>query len=128
MELTDFKFRSNISLLNQSELDLAYDEVTTLFYGVSELWSTLPAAVSALKKLLCYNFLIAWYLCEKYPTRVTGVDADGRPLTSKSIGGVSVSLASIQGQNAMILLTSNSFGIKAKAMMEAAPEMLGIYR
>ena len=128
MLLSEFKFLANFSPLTQTELDDAYDEVTTMFYGVSEFWSSMTTTIREKKISLCYNNLTAWYLANKYPSRLRGVDADGRPLTSKSIGGVSLSFAQGTGQDSLMILTSNPFGLAAKAMIESCPERMGVLR
>ena len=124
----NFKFSRNFTGLIQADYDLAYDEVYTRFYGVSTLWNTLPEDLREAKRTLCYNYLVAWYLADMYPLKVKGIDADGRPVSSKSIGGTSISFAQLGNKDSSLQeLSTNTFGLKAKAMMETAPEMMGIY-
>ena len=62
-----------------------------------------------------------------FPMKVREIDADSRPLQSKTIGGVSVSFLPTQGQGSLQDLSTNTFGMKAKAMIETSPEAFGIY-
>jgi hypothetical protein len=122
-----FMFARNFNGLIQDDYDQAYLEVSTKYSGISTLWGILDEAIKQAKRDLCYQYLTAWYLADLYPAKVTGIDADGRPLTSKSIGGVSVSFSQQQGQDSLMELTSNTFGMKAKSMIESCPERMGIY-
>jgi hypothetical protein len=124
----EFKYTRNFNGLTQDDYDDAYDEVLTRYAGVSTLWNTLTETIRDAKRLLCYNYLVAWYLADMYPFKVKGIDADGRPLSSKSIGGTSVSFLTLGERDSTLQeLTTNTFGLKAKAMMETAPEMMGVY-
>ena len=124
----DFKFARNFRGLTQDDYDDAYDEVSTRFAGVSTLWAILDTTIQTNKRTLCLNYLVAWYLADMYPFKVTGIDADGRPLNSKSIGGTFLSFATLGNRDSTLQeLTTNTFGLKAKAMIETAPEMMGIY-
>jgi hypothetical protein len=51
----------------------------------------------------------------------------GMPLTSKSIGGVSISRKDLEAQPALKQLESNAFGVKALAMLMSAPERMMLY-
>jgi hypothetical protein len=114
--------------LTDDDIQDAYTEIEAVFPGVSQLWAALGTTIQAQKVNLCYNYLVAWYLCDMYPMKVRGVDADGgRPLSSKTIGGTTVNFAQLNSQSAMQALTSNTFGIKAKQMIETSPEAMGYY-
>lgn len=123
-----FSFASNFPGLVQANFDAAYLAVTTQFAGVSQLWATLEATIRDAKRALCYQYLTAWYLADMFPAEVSGVASDGgKPLTSKSIGGTSVTFKDIQVQPGMEQFTSNAFGVKAIGMLMSAPERYYIY-
>jgi hypothetical protein len=125
----EFKFKNNFFGLTPVDFDNAYEEMTVRYYGVSTLWSKLPEELRNKKRELCYNYLVAWYLADMKPFSVRGIDADGRPVSSKSIGGVSVSFSTLGNKDSSLQeLTTNTFGLKAKEMIETAPEMMSIYR
>lgn len=125
----EFKFKGNFSGLTQNDFDLAYDEITTRYYGVGTLWSKLPTELKNKKRELCYNYLVAWYLADMKPFTVRGIDSDGRPVSSKSIGGTSISFFQLGNKDSSLQeLITNTFGLKAKEMIETAPEMLNILR
>jgi hypothetical protein len=122
-----FSFSRNFSGVTQSDIDQAYLEVSIKYAGVASMWNRLSEPLRTNKQTLCYNYLVAWYLCDMFPSKVVGIDFDSRPLNSKTIGGVSVSYAQTQGQGGLQELTTNSFGLKAKQMIETSPEIMGIY-
>lgn len=123
-----FNFSRNFNGLVQADYDTAYDEVSTRYSGIATLWERLDEVTRTKKRVLCYNYLVAWYLADLYPFKVRGIDADGRPLSSKSIGGTSISFATLGDRDSTLQeLMTNTFGLKAKAMIETAPEMMGIY-
>ena len=123
-----FLFERNFYGLLQADIDTAYEEVSTLYSGVAGLWAVLGKTLQDKKVSLCYQYLTAWYLCNMYPSSVRGVDSDGRPLSAKTIGGVSLTFASGNNQQDGLLdLSTNTFGLKAKSMIESAPERMGVY-
>jgi hypothetical protein len=124
----EFKFARNFSGLTQDDYDDAYDEIFSRFAGVDSMWAILDSTMATSKRVLCYNYLVAWYLCDMFPSKVIGVDADGRPVSSKSIGGTSVSMLQIgKSESSLQELSTNTFGLKAKGMILSSPEMMGIY-
>ena len=124
-----FSFASNFPNLAQADFDTAYTAVTTQFAGVSSLWASIDATLSAAKIALCYQFLTAWWLADMHPAEVSGIASDGgKPLTSKSIGGTSITYKDIEVQPGMEQLTTNAFGLKALAMIQGAPERYYIYQ
>jgi hypothetical protein len=123
----NFQFASFFSGLIQSDYDAAYADITARYTGIATLWSQLDVTTQTNKRALCYNYLVAWYLADLYPFKVRAIDADGRPLSSKSVGGTSVSFATLGNRDSTLQeLTTNTFGLKAKAMIETAPEMMSI--
>jgi hypothetical protein len=74
------------------------------------------------------NYLLAWYLLDKNPQSAVGVMGNGgMALTSKSIGGTSLSFADMDAQEGIKQLNSNVFGQKALIMIQSIPERFGIY-
>ena len=74
------------------------------------------------------NYLIAWYLLDLNPAAAVGVMGNGgMALTSKSIGGTSLSFGDMEAQEGVKQLNSNVFGQKALAMIQGVPERFGIY-
>lgn len=122
-----FSFSRNFSGLTQLDFDQAYLEVSTKYAGIATMWNRLAEPIRTNKRTLCYNYLVAWYLCNMFPSKVIGIDFDSRPLTSKMIGGVSVSYAQTQSQSGLQELTTNIFGLSAKQMIETSPEVMNIY-
>lgn len=109
-------------------LDTCIEDVYTLFYGVSDLWTLLERREYVNKTQLCYGLLVAWYITDLFPNYAIGVESSGGiPLKSKSIGGVKVTFGEIQNtvgnfNNADLLqsLKSNAFGAKAYLMIKTS--------
>lgn len=122
----NFMFTTNFSNLLQPEIDSANTVITTMFAGISDLWSNDNNGDS--KRLLLTNFLMAWYLSDLNPSRVLNVVADGgKPLDSKDIGGTKIAFKEIATQMGLEQLTTNTFGIKALLMFYGAPERYQLY-
>ena len=99
-----------------------------MWYGALQFWGDLPQPIQAQKRTLLENLLVGWYLADIFPSSVTGVVANGgMPLTSKTIGGVSVSFLNVELQETLKPLLSNTFGIQAMQMMTAAGERFTVY-
>lgn len=99
-----------------------------MFSGVSQLWRPLDAETRTAKRTLCINLLTAWYLLDSNPASATGVLGNGgMALSSKSIGGTSLSFQDMEAQEGLKQLNSNTFGQKALLMIQSAPERFGIY-
>lgn len=128
MIVDDFRYRDKFPSLDADTITGAIDIIETGWYGVLSLWATLPADIRNRKRLLCENLLVAWYLADTYPTEVEGIVSNGGiPLTSKTIGDTSVTFADMPMQDAMKVLSSNTFGLQAAQMIMTAPERMGIY-
>jgi hypothetical protein len=83
----------------------------------------LPIAQAEAKQTILLGYLVAWWLADMYPSALVGASSDGgMPLTSKSIGAVSISRKDLDAQPALKQLESNAFGIKALTMLVSAPE------
>ena len=128
MTRTSFLYALNFPDLSDNEIDAAYSEVSVLFYGVTKLWACLNEEVREKKRNLCMNLLTAWYLADMKPASVTGVIANGgMAISSKSVGGTSISFQDMEAQEGLKQLNSNVFGQKALMLIQSAPERFGIY-
>jgi hypothetical protein len=128
MTRQDFKFASNFPTLTDEQINNAYEIVSVMFSGVLTLWGVLGEPIRTQKRTLALNLLIAWYLLDANPQSAFGVIGNGgMALTSKSIGGTSLSFADMDAQEGIKQLNSNVFGQKALMMIQSAPERYGIY-
>ena len=128
MTRTDFKYAENFPTLTDTQINTAYDEVCVMFSGVLQCWACLTEPTRTNKRNLCINLLVAWYLADMNPASVRGVVGNGgMALSSKSIGGTSVSFSDMEAQEGLKQLNSNVFGQKALMMIQSAPERYGIY-
>lgn len=128
MTRNDFLYADNFPTLTDSQINVAYETVSVMFSGVLSLWQVLDETIRGKKRTLCMNLLVAWYLLDSNPSSATGVLGNGgMALTSKSIGGTSLSFADMDAQEGIKQLNSNLFGQKALTMIQSAPERFGIY-
>lgn len=128
MTRQDFKFANNFPTLTDAQIDNAYEIVSVMFSGVLQCWRALKEPIRTQKRTLCLNLLVAWYLLDADPQSAVGVMGNGgMALTSKSIGGTSLSFADMDAQEGIKQLNSNVFGQKALAMIQSIPERFGIY-
>lgn len=128
MTRQDFKFAENFPTLTDAQINAAYDIVSVMFSGVLQCWAVLPEPIRTQKRTLCINLILAWYLLDTNPQAAVGVLGNGgMALTSKSIGGTSLSFADMDAQEGIKQLNSNVFGQKALTMIQSAPERFGIY-
>lgn len=129
LTFVNFKFSRYILDLTEEEFDSAKDTVIAMWYGVFELWATLPGEVRMLKRELILNYLIMWYLADMFPTRLTGgiMGTGGIPLNSKTIKSVNIQFRKLGLPEAYEALGTNQFGVKAAEMIHYAPEMMGVY-
>lgn len=128
MTRQDFKFADNFPSLTDAQINAAYEIVSVMFSGVMQCWKVLSEPIRTQKRTLCMNLLTAWYLLDANPQSATGVIGNGgMALTSKSIGGTSLSFADMDAQEGIKQLNSNLFGQKALTMIQSAPERFGIY-
>lgn len=128
MTRQDFKFASNFPSLTDQQINNAYDIVSVMFSGVLKCWAKLQEPIRTQKRTLCMNLILAWYLLDADPTSAVGVLGNGgMALTSKSIGGTSLSFADMDAQEGIKQLNSNVFGQKALMMIQSAPERFSIY-
>lgn len=128
MTRADFKFANNFPTLSDAQINSAYEIVSVMFSGVLECWRALKEPLRTQKRTLCLNLLIGWYLLDADPTSAVGVIGNGgMALTSKSIGGTSLSFADMEAQEGLKQLNSNLFGQKALVLIMSVPERFGIY-
>ncbi len=128
MNQADFIYANNFPGLSSTQIQLGIDTVETMWYGVLQFWSYLPTDVMNKKRLLVESLLVGWYLANVFPGEVVGIVSNGgMPLSSKTIGGVSVSFADIGMQDALKPLMSNTFGMMAAEMILSANERFSIY-
>ena len=128
MTHTDFTYSNNFPSLTTSQIDVAMGIVETMYSGILECWSNLQEPLRTNKRALVENLLVGWYLANMYPSAVRGIVANGGlPLSSKSIGGTSVTFKDIATQRGLEALLSNTFGVQALQMILSAPEMMSIY-
>lgn len=128
MTRQEFKFAANFPTLTDQQITAAYEIVSVMFSGVLKCWATLREPIRTQKRELCMNLILAWYLLDADPTSAVGVLGNGgMALTSKSIGGTSLSFADMDAQEGIKQLNSNVFGQKALMMIQSAPERFSIY-
>ena len=128
MTRQDFKFAENFPSLTDAQIDAAYEIVSVMFSGVLKCWAVLEEPTRTKKRTLCMNLILAWYLLDATPGSAVGVMGNGgMALTSKSIGGTSLSFADMDAQEGIKQLNSNVFGQKALMMIQSAPERFSIY-
>ncbi|WP_296016978.1 DUF4054 domain-containing protein [uncultured Treponema sp.] len=128
MTRNTFLFAGNFPTLTDDEINSAYEFVSVMFSGVLSLWGVLSAEIREKKRTLCMNLLVAWYLLDTKPQSASGVLGNGgMAVSSKSIGGTSLSFEGMDAQEGIKQLNSNVFGQKALIMIQGAPERFGIY-
>ena len=128
MTRSNFKYAENFPSLTDEQIGSAYETVLVMFSGVNELWGVLAEPIRTKKRELCLNLLTAWYLMDTDPTSAVGVLGNGgMAVTSKSVGGTSLSFQGMDAQEGMAQLNSNLFGQKALMMIQSAPERFGLY-
>lgn len=126
----DFTYKNKFTELTEDEFTEAKNIVKAMWYGVTQLWAVCEEEeVRNQKRSAVLNLLIAWYLADVYPTRLTGgmQTSGGMPITRKRIRDVDISYASLNLPQAYDALGSNQFGVKAANLIRYAPEMMGIY-
>ena len=128
MTRNDFKFAANFPTLTDEQIGSACDTVSVMFSGVLQCWRALGEPTRTQKRELCLNLLTAWWLLDANPQAAVGVMGNGgMALSSKSIGGTSLSFEGMGEQDGLKQLNSNVFGQKALLMLQSVPERFGIY-
>lgn len=128
MTRNDFLYAANFPELTDAQINAAYNEVAVIYSGVCSLWGCLSASIRDAKRNLCMNLLTAWYLADMNPASVSGVISNGgMAVSSKSIGGTSLSFQDMEAQEGLKQLNSNVFGQKALQLIQSAPERFALY-
>jgi len=128
MTVQEFKFASNFPTLTDTDINNAYDIVSVMFSGILGCWAIMAEPLRTQKRTLLLNLLLAWYLLDTNPQAAVGVMGNGgMALTSKSIGGTSLSFGDMDAQEGIKQLNSNVFGQKALTLIQSVPERFGIY-
>lgn len=128
MTRQEFKFADNFPTLTDAQITAAYDIVAVMFAGILQCWAKLEEPLRTQKRQLCMQLILAWYLLDANPGSAVGVLGNGgMALSSKSIGGTSLSFSDMDAQEGIKQLNSNVFGQKALAMIQGAPERFSIY-
>lgn len=128
MTVAEFLYAKNFPTLVDDDIDNAAKTVSVMFSGVLSCWKVLDEPIRSDKRRLMLNLLVAWYLLDFDPTKAVGVMGNGgMAISSKSIGGTSLSFGGMGEQEGLAQLNSNVFGQKALLMMQGIPERFGIY-
>ena len=128
MTKEEFKFADNFPTLTDADINAAFEIVSVMFSGVLSCWQVLSEPARTAKRTLLLNLLIGWYLLDANPQSASGVMGNGgMAVTSKSIGGTSLSFEGMEAQEGIEQLNSNVFGQKALMMIQSIPERFGIY-
>ena len=118
MSAANFPWRINFpSLYNGLEspaVDAACVFIESNWSGIFELFGNLSAAVAAQRQFNLEGLLVAWFLADLYPSAAENIQSDGgMPLSSKSIGGVSISRLQMEVQPGLRQLLTNTYGMQA---------------
>lgn len=132
LELGDFKFRDKFDeSITDIEFENALQMVNAQFSGVYSLWAAMSPAERLAKRELCINYLIGWQLMMMYPNSVDEMGSvGGMPLDSKRIGPIALKYRDLvrqSGSGVLDMLTTNTFGLLALQMLQAAPENYLLY-
>ena len=125
----DFTYKNKFTELSEDEFTEACNIVKAMWSGVLKMWSVCEEEERNQKRSAVLNLLVAWYLADMYPTRLTGgmQTSGGMPITRKRIRDVDISYASLNLPQSYDALASNQFGVKAAMLIRYAPDMMGIY-
>lgn len=129
LNYNDFTYRDKFLNLSEEEFTEARDIVMAMWSGVMEMWGACSEDVRQRKRSAVMNLLVAWYLADVYPLKLTGgiQSSGGMPVASKHIRDVSVSFHQLDLPEEYGALASNQFGIKAAYLIRYAPDMMGVY-
>lgn len=125
----DFTYKNKFTNLSEDEFTEACNIVKAMWSGVLKMWNVCEEEDRNQKRSAVMNLLVAWYLADMYPTRLTGgmQTSGGMPISRKRIRDVDISYASLHLPAAYDALASNQFGVKAAMLIRYAPDMMGIY-
>lgn len=120
----DFKFANRFTELPDGAVEEAITYIEANWHGVTTLWSRSKPEIREEMRVLCINYLVAWYLADLYPGNIQGVyTQNGANIRSKNIGGTEISFNARKVQASLEVLTTNIFGIRALDMISACPDM-----
>jgi len=94
-----------------------------MFLGVMDLWSNHEPQAYFDKTQLCYRLLICWYIADLYPEFSRGImTSAGLPISQKKIGPITIGFNTkvLNGDDPLMMLLSNAFGVKAHGMIKNA--------
>lgn len=125
----DFTYKSKFVDLTEEEFTEARGIVMAMWSGVLSMWNACENSIKLQKRSAVMNLLLAWYLADVYPSKVTGgvQTSGGMPITHKRIRDVEISYAALNLPAAYDALASNQFGVKAAMLIRSAPDMMGVY-
>jgi len=126
----NFRYRNNFPTLDDQTIQNAIDYIDAVYPGIFSLFSQLNQAQMVAKQTMLENNMVGWYLAESNPKSVTGVIANGYPVSSKTIGGtkgVSLTFKNIEIQPGMEFLNTNFFGNQALAIFMTSPDRFGSF-
>lgn len=129
MTVSSFMFRRYFSSkVTDENIEEAIQVINVSWHGISTLWSTLADVDRDNKINLCYNYLVAWWLADAFPSYVTGIfTTGGVPLKEKKIGSVDLRFKDSTAQSGLAQLETNYFGLRAEALIKSAPETYKLY-
>ncbi len=125
-----FMYRNNFPSLDDQSIQNGITYIDAVYPGIFNLFSQLNQAQMVAKQTVLENLLVAWYLADSDPKAVSGVVANGFPVTSKTIGGtkgVSLTFRQVDVQPGMEFLNTNFFGNQALQMFMGSPDRFGMY-
>jgi hypothetical protein len=123
-------YRNNFPSLDDQSIQNGITYIDAVYPGIFSLFSQLNQSQKVAKQTVLENLLVAWYLADSDPKAVSGVVANGFPVTSKTIGGtkgVSLTFRQVDVQPGMEFLNTNFFGNQALQMFMGSPDRFGIY-
>lgn len=123
-----FPFKRNFPSLYDANghapaVDFAISVIEAEWSGIFEMFGGTSLTLTVNRQAMLVSYLVGWWLGDMYPAAMRGIQGDGgMPLSSKNIGGVSISRREIEAQPALVPLTSNAFGLKALSIILSRPE------
>jgi len=126
-----FTYIGNFPSISDAQIVDAVDFVENVFYGCLTLWSSIAQTRQASIRLRLENLLVAWYLASINPLALVGIQSSGgMPMNAKVVGGsegTSVTYRSINVEDALVQLTTNTFGQQAIMMIQSCPERMTLF-
>jgi hypothetical protein len=123
-------YRNNFPTLTDASIQNGITYIDSVYPGIFTLFSALPQSAKVAKQTMLENVMVAWFLADTNPKAVSGIVANGFPVTSKTIGGtkgVSLTFRQVDVQPGMEFLNTNTFGNMAIKMFMGATERFGLF-